>query len=79
MRLEDVPEDIREAFEVAGWAAADAFLAHLENHLPLCGWGGYRPEIGPLVAGIVRNLRSSLAGGKVTGEQNERSDSCGGK
>jgi hypothetical protein len=71
MRIEDIPPDIREAVEMAGWAAADTFFARLEKSLPLCEWGGYQAEIGPLVAGIIRNLRSSLAGGKVTGEQHD--------
>jgi len=65
MRLEDIPADIREAVEIAGWAAADAFLTTLEQRLPLCEWGGFQAEIGPLVGGILRNLRGSLAGGAV--------------
>jgi len=68
MRLEDFPKDIRDAVEMAGWAAADAFLSTLEERLPFCEWGGYQPEIGPLVAGLMRNLRGALAGGPIKGE-----------
>lgn len=71
MRLEDIPKDIRDAIEMAGWVAADAFLAKLEESLPLCEWGGYQPEIGPWVGGLCRNLRSALTGGSVKGETNE--------
>jgi hypothetical protein len=65
MRLEDIPTDIRDAAEIAGWAAADAFLATLEQRLPMCDLGGFRSEIGPLLSGILRNLRGSLAGGAI--------------
>lgn len=68
MKLEDIPEDIREAVEIAGWAAVDAFLTTLEQRLPMCEWGGFQAEIGPLVGGILRNIRGSLAGGGVRQE-----------
>lgn len=71
MRVEDIPEDIRNAVEIAGWAAADAFLATLEQRLPMCDWGGFRPEIGPLVGGILRNLRGSLVGGAIRQSKGE--------
>ena len=71
MRLEDIPADIREAVEIAGWAAADAFLATLEQRLPMCEWGGFREEIGPLVGGILHNLRGSLVGGAVRRQQGD--------
>lgn len=68
MKLQDIPEDIREAVEIAGWAAVDAFLTTLEQRLPMCEWGGFQAEIGPLVGGILRNIRGSLAGGGVRQE-----------
>jgi hypothetical protein len=71
MRLEDFPKDLRDAVEMAGWTAADAFLSTLEQRLPLCEWGGYQPEIGPLVAGILRNVRSALTGGAIKGETDD--------
>jgi hypothetical protein len=65
MRLEDIPPDIREAIEISGWAAADAFLASLEQRLPMCEWGGFRNEIGPFVGALLRNLRGSLVDGPI--------------
>jgi hypothetical protein len=72
MKIEDFPKDIRDAVEIASWTAADAFLSTLEQRLPLCQWGGYQPEIGPLVAGILRNARNALTGGAIKGETDER-------